>query len=143
MSGDHHPAPRRDRLSPWTASLLLYTGPVAWLVQIGVGEAMTSWPCFASAERRTIAMPGYGWMWIGAIAVLVLCALAASVAGWLAGNKFRDVREERKGGQDELVSVGCGRTRFVALWGIYLGLGFALATLVTLVAFILVPPCLG
>ncbi len=79
----------------------------------------------------------------GAIAVLLLCALAAAVAGFLSWRKFVEVREEVEGDHDELVEVGHGRTRFVALWGVYLGGGFALTTLVTLVAFLLVPRCLG
>ena len=143
MSGEHHPAPHRDRLPPLTASLLLYTGPLAWLVQLCVGEMMTSWPCFPDMERRTAPIAGYEWTWLGAIVVLILCAVAACVAGLLAWRKFGEVREEREGGHDALVEIGHGRTRFVSLWAAYLGMGFALATLVTLVAFALVPRCLG
>lgn len=139
----HHPAPHRNRLSGLGASLLLYTGPVAWLVQLCVGEMMTSWPCFPAIDRLDAPLAGYGWTHVGAIAVLLLCALAAAVAGFLSWRKFVEVREEVEGDHDELVEVGHGRTRFVALWGVYLGGGFALATLVTLVAFLLVPRCLG
>jgi len=143
MRGEHHPAPHRDKLSGWMASLLLYTGPLAWLLQICVGEAMTSWPCYPDMDRRTAPIAGYEWTWGAAITVLVLCAIAACAAGLFAWRKFREVREEREGGHEKLLEIGHGRTRFVSLWGAYLGLGFAIATLLTLVAFLLVPPCLG
>ncbi|MBW8843010.1 MAG: hypothetical protein JF608_14660 [Sphingomonadales bacterium] len=143
MKGEHHPAPHRDQLSGWTASVLLYTGPLAWLLQICVGEMMTSWPCFPDSDRRDAPIAGYEWTWTAAIIVLALCAAAACTTGVLAWRKFRDVREEREGGHESLLEIGHGRTRFVALWGAYLGLGFAVATLLTLTAFALVPPCLG
>lgn len=123
--------------------MLLYTGPLAWVLQICVGEMMTSWPCYPDMDRRTAPIAGYEWTWLGAIVVLALCALAACVAGLLGWRKFREVRDEREGGHEALLEIGHGRTRFISLWAAYLGLGFALATLVTLVAFILVPPCLG
>jgi len=143
MSDELHPAPHRDRLTGLGASLLLYTGPLAWFVQLNVGVTMTSWPCFPSMDRLDRPLPGYEWTRIGAVAVLVVCALAAAIAGFLSWRKFAEVREEKEGGHDDLVEVGHGRTRFIALWGMYLGLGFALATLVTLVAFLMVPRCLG
>jgi hypothetical protein len=143
MNGEHHPAPHRDRLSPWMASFLLYTGPLAWLIQLCVGEMMTSWPCFPDMDRRTAPIAGYEWTWIGAIVVIALCAVTACITGLLAWRKACEVRDETEGGHDALVEIGHGRTRFVSLWAAYLGFGFALATLVTLIAFALVPRCLG
>jgi hypothetical protein len=141
--GELHPAPHRDRLTGLRASLLLYTGPLAWFVQLNVGVMMTSWPCFPSMDRLDRPLPGYEWTHIAALAVLVASALVASIAGLLSWRKFVEVREEEEGGHAELIELGHGRTRFVALWGTYLGLGFALATLVTLVAFAMVSRCLG
>jgi len=141
--GEHHPAPHRDRLSPLSASLLLYVGPLAWFVQLCAGVMLTSWPCFPSMERRAVPLPGYAWTHAGALALLVLCAVAAGFTGVLSWRKFREGRGERGDGKTALIEVGHGRTRFVALWGTYLGLGFALSTLVTLVAFAMVPRCLG
>jgi len=120
-------------MSGLRASLLLYTGPLAWLGQLCVGAMMTSWPCFPKTDRFVTPLPGYGWTYAAAIAVLLICAVAAAVAGVLSWRRFAAVRDE----------VTDGRTRFVALWGMCLGGGFALATLVTLVAFLLVPQCLG
>lgn len=143
MSGELHPAPHRDRLRPLLAALILYTPPLAWFVQLAVGFGMTSWPCFPSMERHTTPLPGYGWTSIGTLVLLLVCALLACTTAFLSWRIFRDVREESGGGHDALAEMGQGRTRFMALWGLYLGMGFALATLVTLPAFALVPRCLG
>ena len=143
MSGDKHPAPHRDRLPAWLASVLLYTGPLAWYVQLNVGFMMTSWPCFPGMERRRVPLAGYGWTRAGAVVLLVLCAAVACAAGFAALAKLREVRDELEGDHAALAEIGHGRTRFVALWAACLGLGFALTTLLTLVAFIMVPRCLG
>ena len=79
----------------------------------------------------------------GALAVLLLCALVALAAGLLSWRKLREVKDEHPSDGRHLVEAGHGRTRFVALWGVILGLGFTVATLVTLVAFALVPRCAG
>ncbi|QDZ06875.1 hypothetical protein FPZ24_04765 [Sphingomonas panacisoli] len=104
---------------------------------------MTSWPCFPSAIRRTAPLAGYDWARTGAVILLAVCAVLAAIAGATAWRHFRRVRDEASGGHDALAEIGHGRTRFVALWGAYLGAGFALATLVTLAGFLLVPQCLG
>ncbi|OJU22563.1 MULTISPECIES: hypothetical protein [unclassified Sphingomonas] len=120
-------------MSGLRASLLLCTGPIAWLVQLCVGAMMTSWPCFPETERRLAPLPGYRWTYAAAIALLVTCALAAALAGVMSWRRFAAARGDAT---EE-------RTRFIGLWGMCLGAGFALATLITLVAFLLVPQCLG
>jgi hypothetical protein len=139
----HHPAPDRDKLSSLAASFLLYTGPLAWLVQICAGMAMTSWPCFSDVERRTAPLPDYAWTPRAALALLVVCAVLAAATGLLSWYRYLRVRNEGPGGHDVLVEHGHGRTRYLMLWAVYLGTGFTLATLVTLAGFAMVPPCLG
>ena len=46
-------------------------------------------------------------------------------------------------GASTLMEIGAGRTRFLALWGMVLGVGFALAAAITAVAFIVLPRCAG
>jgi len=137
------PAPQGHRLSPLGASLLLYTGPLAWLLQLTIGEVLTSWPCFPGPEHLEAPLPGYDWTRIAAILLLIVCALAAWSAGFAAWRVFRSVRDEGKSGHDTLAEIGDGPTRFIALWGICLGFGFGAVTLLTLAGFALVPLCLG
>lgn len=114
-------------------ALLLYTGPLAWLAQLCIGAALTSWPCFPKTERLIAPLAGYRWTYALAIALLTLSTVAAGVAALLSARTFA---ASRHGAVD-------ARTCFIALWGMCLGGGFALATLVTLVAFLLVPQCVG
>lgn len=139
----HHPAPCRDQLSTAKTAFVLYTGPLAWLLQLCAGLMLTSWPCFPATERLREPLAGYGWTLAGAIGVLIGGALLAAVAGWVSWRTLQATKQEREGGHRALADIGHGRTRFVALWGTILGAGFGLATLVTLVAFAMVPRCLG
>ena len=70
----------------------------------------------------------------------VLVALVACLVSWRA---YARTRDEAGGDHRHLIEVGAGRTRFLALWGMLLGAGFAVATSLTAVAFLLVPRCDG
>lgn len=70
----------------------------------------------------------------------LLMALAAFAISWRA---FERTRDEAGGDQRHLMEVGAGRTRFLALWGMLLGAGFAAATAITAVAFAVLPRCAG
>lgn len=139
----HHPAPKAERLSTPGALFLLFAGPLAWLLQLSAGFMLISWPCYPSDQRLASPIRGYGWTGTAAIAVLVLCTLVAAASGLAGLRKYREVQDEHGSGHEALLNVGHGRTRFIALWGAILGFSFAVAALVTLVAFILVPRCVG
>lgn len=140
---DRHPAPAADRISSGMAAFLLFTGPLAWFAQFCVGVVLTSWPCFPSEERRAIPITGYGWTGWAAVLILAGCSVLAALSGYLSWRKLQEVRDEKEGGHGTLAEIGHGRTRFIALWGTLLGVSFAAATLVTLVAFAMVPRCVG
>lgn len=135
----HPPSPRRGALSGWGAFWLLFTGPIAWFVQFNIGTALTSWPCFPAIEFRTAplveGMSLAAGLLLGAFALLSLVVLA------LAVRLYRRVGGEQQGGTSELAEIGAGRTRFVALWGIFLNGGAAVAMLATLAALMVLPRC--
>lgn len=139
----HHPAPHADRLSTPAASFILLTGPLAWFVQLCTGFMLLSWPCYPGDIRLVEPLAGYGWTRLAALLVLLACALLAAASGAFAWRKYQEVREEREGGHADLIHIGHGRTRFIALWGAILGVGFTLTTLATLAGFALVPRCIG
>ncbi|MEO1969883.1 MAG: hypothetical protein ABGW87_14360 [Sphingomonadaceae bacterium] len=121
----------------------LYTAPLAWFVQFNLGVMLTDWPCFPSTQRREWALNAYEWSHAAAIAALLIFAAVAAFAGWRSWRLLLRTKNERAGGHDSLAEIGHGRTRFVALWGTILGGSFSLASLATLVAFAVVPRCLG
>ena len=139
----HHPAPHGDRLSTGKAAFLLFTGPLAWFAQLCIGYGLMSWPCFPHDEKLMAPLAGYEATRAIALVLLLACAVLAAVSGFVALRTLREVKGEREGGHEDLIHIGHGRTRFTALWGAILGLGFAITTLATLAAFALVPRCAG
>jgi hypothetical protein len=118
-------------------------GPLAWYVQLCCGYALASQPCFSGGRRLTEPMPALQWTWPAMVLLMlaaVLTALLALLASWRA---YRRTLIDGSSSMHDLMDAGAGRARFVALWGMLLGGGFALATAVTAVAFITLPRCAG
>ena len=83
------------------------------------------------------------WTWLAMVlstAAALAIALFALLVSWRV---FRRTKEEASGGAAQLIELGAGRTRFLALWGVLLGIGFALATAITALAFFTLPRCAG
>ncbi|MDB6086495.1 MAG: hypothetical protein JWN43_4376 [Gammaproteobacteria bacterium] len=138
-----HPAPLADRVTPYQVFVGLCGGPLAWFVQLCVGYALASQPCFANGSPAI--QPSVHLHWTSqAIAAVMLLAVAMAIISFLVSwGAYRRTRHEGGGEHRHLVETGAGRTRFLALWGMLLGSGFAVATAITAVAFILLPRCAG
>jgi amino acid transporter len=148
MSADHsvlsqYPAPPRHQLALSSAMFGLIGGPLAWFVQLCAGYALASGPCFAQSQRATQPLEGFAWTWPAMIALLIAGVIVALAAFAVSYRTFVRTRDEAGGDQHHLMEVGAGRTRFVALWGMLLGSGFAVATALTAVAFLVLPRCAG
>jgi hypothetical protein len=139
----HHPAPRRHEASVPAIVFGLAAGPLAWFVQLCAGYTLASWPCFPLEQHRLVPQDGYAWTWGGIIAISVVAVIICVAAFLVSRRTFNRTRDEGQGGQQHLLEVGSGRTRFLALWGMVLGLGFAVATGMTAVAFFILPRCAG
>jgi hypothetical protein len=75
---------------------------------------------------------------------LLIASVAIAIAAFFAAYRnFRRTRDEGQGDPAHLMEVGAGRTRFMALWGMMLGGGFAAATIIDAVAFMVLPRCAG
>jgi hypothetical protein len=142
-SAGRHPAPHAGRVSSGESFFGLFAGPLAWFVQLSCGYALASQPCFREGSRTAAPPPALHWTW-PAMVMLTIAAVAVSlVAFGVSMRAFNRTRHETEGGTHHLLEVGAGRTRFLALWGMVLGAGFALAAAITAVAFIAVPRCAG
>jgi hypothetical protein len=114
-------------------------GPLAWFAQFCAGYALASWPCFPKAQRALVPLAGYDWTWPAMIIVMiggVIVALAAFFVSWRTLQRTQAAQAPR-----DLIDDGGSRRPFLALWGMVLGAGFALATLITAVAFVVLPRC--
>lgn len=136
-----HPAPKRDALRPHEGFFALFGGPVAWFIQLNAGFALASQPCFIEGTR-VLDLPHDATraVMLSLIAAACAVALIAMAVSWRA---YKRTEDESAGDHRHLLEVGSGRTRFLALWGVYLSAGSALVTLMTAMAFIVLPRCAG
>lgn len=118
--------------------MVLFAAPTAWLIEISVGYALATQPCFP--EDRRLALPHPHWAWTqGALYALAVLALLVALYGFTASlSAFRQQA-------DAAGSLGTAESRlkFSALWGIAFSGGFGVATLLTGVGLFLLPRCGG
>jgi hypothetical protein len=143
LSLSHPPAPHAERISLWRLAFGVAAGPAAWFIQVCVGEALASAPCFPDGQRYLTPHANLAWTWPALIALLALCVLLAFAGFVLSWQAYRLTRAEVAGAPEELMDEGVGRTRFMAFWGVLYGAGFCLITLATLVAYLALPRCAG
>jgi hypothetical protein len=115
-------------------------GPIAWYAQLCAGYALASSPCFADGHLIPSAS---AWTWSAMVASLILGVLAAAAAGWVSLRFLASRSGTPIASSQPLIGVRRGRTHFLALWGALLGGGFAVASLVGVVAYIVLPRCGG
>ena len=121
----------------------LSAGPLAWYIQLVINYALASHTCFP--DGSPLVRPPAGWLGINitlfavniAAIVLALAASLVSLRIWVA------VRHNYPAPHSDILALAIGRARFLALTGAMAGLGSMAATVFTLIALALVPPCAG
>jgi hypothetical protein len=135
--------PRRDHVTRFASVFGLVGGPLAWFVQMCAGYALASWPCFPKDHRLVAPLARYAWtlpVMVLALVAGVAIALAALFVSWRAFNR---ARHSNSGDHRHPIESAAGRERFLAIWGMLLGGGFALTTVITAYAFVVLPRCAG
>lgn len=121
--------------------LALAGGPVAWNAQLLANYALASYPCFPGPTPRTHPLPGWEREWV-VLLLINLAAIAVTVACVLIGAYgWRWIARCRADGQAD--AHGVPATRALALGAILFGTVFFGATVFTLIAMALAPPCWG
>jgi hypothetical protein len=138
-----HPAPKRRAKRLRESFFALFGGPIAWFVQLNLGYGLASQPCFRDGERTLAPRWFPDWTWAAMIALMILACAIALLAALVSWRAYARTEEEAAGDHRHVLEVGSGRTRFLALWGVVLGAGAAFATLLTAVAFFVLPRCAG
>lgn len=121
----------------------LFGGPMAWFVQLTAGYALESESCYPGWERRVALPSALGWTRAAMVAVMLAACLTSLLA---LARSLRAHRISTQARQDEAagaVRTAADRTCFLALWGIIFSAGFAVASVLTLIAFFLLPRCAG
>jgi hypothetical protein len=138
-----HPAPHRDRVGWFASAFGLWGAPFAWAVQVCAGLALSSYPCFPNERRYQVPLAGLEWTGAAVVVVTVVAIAIALVALGVSIRSYRLTSGEVPGGHRRLLESGTGRTRFLALWGMCISAGFAIATAFNGISFLLLPRCAG
>lgn len=136
------PLPQRERRAARLASAFgLLGGPAAWYMQLCAGYVLASGPCFPHDVRRPTPLDGFAWTWPALVAILIFGVLVALAACLVSRSLLR--RTQHLTPERHPLEAEARRTQFLAFWGVVYGAGFAVATLVTAVAYIVLPRCAG
>jgi hypothetical protein len=134
-----HPAPHRDRVRLIELVAALVGPPLAWSLHLVANYGFASRACFP--DGAPLVVPSFGRLWLVLIAIdvasLIICAAAAAIAyrNWARS------AEELAETESAMVETGEGRTRFLAVWGFLVGIGFFVAVVFDFVGLWIVPIC--
>lgn len=136
---DSTPAPAAGRAGIWSLLLILSGAPLAWSVQIAAGYGFAAYACYP--KRESLAQPVIAGLHTGLLVLSVAAIIVALLCALLAYRAWRATRDETQGNHHDLLEVGEGRTRFMALCALISSIGFAIALLLTTSVLVLVSPC--
>ena len=140
MSDVAHPAPHRGRVN---LAMLLFgacAAPIFWLGQMMLGYWVSAVTCYGGDHPTTVTS---GSALRSALVVFDTVAILAALAGGIVSYVcWHLVRNEKEGGHNTVSSVGSGRARFMALWGILSSLWFLGAIIFSTIASLTVPLCI-
>lgn len=135
------PVPQADHVPFHESFFALFGGPVAWFLQLCGGYALASQPCFIHGDRSWLPAIGSQWTWPAMITLMLTAVMVTLLALAISWRAYRRTHDKSPSAVQFLMEVDAGRTRFLALWGIVLAAGFACATSLTMIAFVLLPRC--
>jgi hypothetical protein len=137
------PAPHRDRVMTLETAFGLFAGPAGWFLQLCTGYGFASTPCFADRTRMPTLADAVGWAWNTMLVVTILGLVLALLGLFVSWRALRKTKEEVAGSHRHLIEIGSGRTRFLALWGVCFSGGASVVILLTLIAYVVLPRCVG
>lgn len=119
-----HPAPDRGKVSLWLLFFGLGGAALAWSAQIGTISALADLGC-----RGGPFQTGTGWgamQWL-LVAVNVAALIVGALALWAAFRSLHRTGREAGMGSRGVMDSGEGRTRYLAIWGVWTGVLFLIA----------------
>jgi hypothetical protein len=138
MTNHAHPAPHRHRFGVALFVTALIGVPSIWGLRLVANYAIDSYFCFPGETRHNILPP---WAWPTLLGIDLLAAAAAIAAAVLCYRNWQRTRDELTTPRGPFIEIGEGRTRFLAFWGLMIGIGFGVAVGFDLVTLWIVPVC--
>ena len=118
-----HPAPHRGQVGAAALAASLLAAPAAWSLQLLLIYGFASHFC---GPEPVPGSPSDWLFWLLPavnLAALVLAALAI----WLSFSHLQRTRSEQADQAGGMMDAGEGRTPFLSIWGIWIGVVFLLA----------------
>jgi hypothetical protein len=131
-----HPAPERHRVSLGLLATALIAVPSMWALRLVVNYGIDSHFCFPTETRRNV-LPG--WAWPTLLGIDLATVAVTIIAMLVSYHYWRRTRDEVA--DAPLIETGEGRSRFLAVWALIVGVGFLIAVLFDLVGLWIVPVC--
>jgi hypothetical protein len=134
-----HPTPYRHRSSLAELIFITFAPPLAWSAHLILNYAVASHTCFPDGTpQATPSFDGLRALLIG----IDVASLAISVVVLLMAHRlWRASTAELRQAEAATVRTGEERTRFLALWGILIGLLFFVAVFFDFVGLWILPIC--
>jgi hypothetical protein len=124
----------------WLLFAALLTPPIAWFLQLCVDYGLTSQACF---PRENLLPTGLGIspaVLPGSLALNLGALVVAGLALFASLGILLRTRHEVPSGHG-LIEGAEGRTRFLAVWGFWIGVWFAIGILFNTIAILELPSC--
>jgi hypothetical protein len=138
--GVEHPAPLAGAVPRWLLFTALVAAPIAWFVQLCVDYGLASQACFPREQPLATGLKVSTLVWPGSLALIVGALVIACVGSATSLWMWRRTRHEVANGYS-LIEAAEGRTRFLAIWGFWTGIWFALQILFGAIGFLEVSAC--
>jgi hypothetical protein len=141
FSAARHPAPLRHRVRLGRLFYGLFAAPIFWAGNFMVEYGLLVHACYPGNQPLWNGEPGFRFAWwVSLLFYFVTLAVCAS-AGWVSYTSWRETRPEAEGGTNEVMELGHGRTRYLAMIGIWFSALFFTATLFAIVIYAIEPLC--
>jgi hypothetical protein len=138
---DHHahPAPHRDRVRLAGLIGALFLPPLAWSLHLVANYSVAVRSCYPDGAPQV--SPSLDKLWLILIIVDVVSLVISATAAAMAYRNWTASARELAETDSPMVETGEGRTRFLAIWGLLIGIGFFVAVGFDLVGLWILPIC--
>jgi hypothetical protein len=139
IDGPAHPAPHRDRTTLAELLFAVFAPPLAWSVHLVVNYGFASHSCFPDGQPQKAA--SFAGLRILLLAIDGAALVISAIAVLIAYRAWQASSQELAETGSSMVETGEGRTRFLAIWGMLIGLTFFVAVIFDFVGLWMLPIC--